>query len=226
MSLFDALHALLRNLPFGLDDIDRINASYLLWERNGLPADGRVVDLWTYCFVWRYLIIKFTKDEGLDEVDMDVLLGRIYEKITDRRTAIRNNDRYASWVSVVCRHQFINYLRTKRPEHVRGLSLEEEQVDEMDDEHNDVLVLYQALVAAIERLPEYLRLVTELRVVHDRTYDEISLLTGKNVVVVRSYVNKALQRLRRDPYFAVFCERHYVEEIEKEGMAGEDRVSV
>ena len=40
MSPFDALHALLRNLPFGIDAIDRVNSVYLAWQRHRRLEDA------------------------------------------------------------------------------------------------------------------------------------------------------------------------------------------
>ncbi len=214
MSPFDALHALLRNLPFGIDDIAQVNDRYLAWYTQRRDTDARVVDLWTYCYVWRYLLIKFTKNEALNEVDMDVLLARIYETVVDRRGMLRHRDRYASWVSVVCHHQFVNYLRARRLELVRDYGKDEEPIVEATDTCTDVFVLYHELDAAIARLPDYLRLIAELRVMHDRSYEDISFLTDKSVVVVRSYVNKALLRLRNDAHFACFCALHYDDELD------------
>ncbi|MEZ4700548.1 MAG: sigma-70 family RNA polymerase sigma factor [Rhodothermales bacterium] len=225
MSSFDALHALKRNLPFAIDDIDRVNALYADWLRHRRPADIRVIDLWTYCFVWRYLLTKFLRDPSLNEVDLDSLLGRIYEQVVDKRHSLQNRDRYASWVSVVCHNQYVNYRRLTHPEMIRGLPPETALVEEPAIQHDDVLVLYRALTAAIGRLPEYLRDVCELKVVHGRTYEEIGRLTEKNIVVVRSYINRSLQRLRADPDFVLFCRHHFDEESANEGTHRPRRLS-
>jgi DNA-directed RNA polymerase specialized sigma24 family protein len=161
----------------------------------------------------------------LDYVELDALLARIYEQVVTKRHTLRTNERYASWVSVVCHNLFVNYVRSGRPVLIHGLrgaslmSLPKEEAEE------DVVVLFRAITSAIERLPGYLRPIAELRLVHERSYEEIAFLLDKNVVVVRSYVNKALNRLRQDPYFMAFCRIHYEEELERVATASGSSVS-
>ncbi len=219
MPAFHALYALKRRLPFPLDAIDQVNALYRRWLHLGVQDDVRLVDLWTYCFIWRYLLIKFARDPALNEVDLDVQLGKIYEQIVGKRHTILNLDGYASWVSVVCHHQHVNYLRTYHPESV-PFTLSYDTPEDPPEPDVDAVVLFKSIMAAIGRLPEYLRDIAELRVMHELSYEDIARLTGKNVVVVRSYANKSLQRLRCDPDFLGFCRFNFDEEIGREGMSG------
>jgi Sigma-70, region 4 len=224
MPAFHALHALKRRLPFPLDAIDQVNALYRRWLNLRAQEDIRIVDLWTYCFIWRYLLIKFARDPALNEVDLDVQLGKIYEQVVGKRHTIQNLDGYASWVSVVCHNQHINYLRAHRPETVPFTHTFDTPLDPLEPDV-DAVVLFRAIMAAIGRLPDYLGAVAELRVIHERTYEEIALQTGKNVVVVRSYANKALQRLRSDPDFLSFYRLNFDEYMKQEGISGEPSVS-
>jgi len=208
------LEKLTAHLPFHLDDIPRINETYRNWMTDGRRETLKIVDIWTYCFVWRNLLVKFARSPDLDPADFDLLVAKIYERIVERRHTIRDHRSYANWVSVVCRNLFINHVRSPRksvPLHdyqVVGLVAEPEE-----DAGDDVLILIQALESAIQRLPEYLREIAQLRIVGHLTYEEIRVKTGKKIEVVRSYVNKALQRLRDDEQLALFVRREYREDL-------------
>lgn len=207
------LDKLVNHLPFHIDNVKSANAAYLTWLKTREKEAQKIVDLWTYCFVWRNLLIKFSRSANLDPADFDLIVANTFERIIKRRHTIRNHQRYASWVSVVCRNQFVNHVRSSR----KNLHLSELQsaglVAEPEEIDDDVLVLIQVLEQAIQRLPEYLREVALLRVLGHLTYDEIMDRTGKKIEVVRSYVNKALQRLRKDEKLALFIKREYYEDL-------------
>ncbi len=206
------LDKLVIHLPFHIDNIKSANEAYLTWLKTGERDAQKIVDLWTYCFVWRNLLVKFSRSSDLDPADFDLLVANTFERIVKRRHTIRSHHRYASWVSVVCRNQFVNHVRSSK----KNLRLNELQsaglVSEPEELNDDVMVLIQILEQAIQRLPEYLREVALLRILGHLTYDEIMDRTGKKIEVVRSYVNKALQRLRKDEKLALFVKREYYED--------------
>lgn len=206
------LDKLVIHLPFHIDNIKSANEAYLTWLKTGERDAQKIVDLWTYCFVWRNLLVKFSRSSDLDPADFDLLVANTFERIVKRRHTIRAHHRYASWVSVVCRNQFVNHVRSSK----KNLRLNELQasglVSEPEELNDDVMVLIQVLEQAIQRLPEYLREVALLRILGHLTYDEIMDRTGKKIEVVRSYVNKALQRLRKDEKLALFVKQEYYED--------------
>lgn len=106
------LEQLLSRLPFHLDDLIRANAVYETWMKHRKIEDQHIIDLWTYCFIWRNLLVKFSRNPDLRASDFDMLVARVYERIMERRYTVRDETRYANWVSVVCRNFFVNYLRT------------------------------------------------------------------------------------------------------------------
>ncbi len=73
-------------------------------------------------------------------------------------------------------------------------------------EARDASVIYRSIRAAIEALPDYLREVARMRLLENRSYRTIREETGKSLQTLRSYVNKALIRLRRNPRLLLLLE--------------------
>ncbi len=126
-SSFESLDELVATLPFHLDDIPSINATYLHWHASGDAHEREVIQLWTYCFIRRYFLVKFIQEASWSAVDLDMLIETAFRKTEAREAQIREPSRYASWVSVVCKNTFRNYLRSRRHhipiEHAPSLSL-------------------------------------------------------------------------------------------------------
>ncbi|MEM8483960.1 MAG: sigma-70 family RNA polymerase sigma factor [Bacteroidota bacterium] len=209
------LEALLARLPFELDDVQSANATFQNWVAHGRHQDRVAVDIWTYCYVWRNLITKFSRSSDLDNADFDMLVARVFERIVDRRHTIRDNSRYASWVSVICRNFFVNHLRAHKKSSVTNPADFTCATDEPVAFDDDLMVLHQVLQSAIARLPRYLQSVVEMRLFQHKSYDEISTLTGKSVEVIRSYVNKAVKRLREDRLLRRLIKRDFREDIDR-----------
>ena len=103
------LEKLLERLPFHLDDIEKANRYYERWQQTENREDRKIIDLWTYCFVWRGLLLKFSSHSKANDSDFDMVVAEVYERVVDRRHTLREKSKYASWVSVICRNVFINY---------------------------------------------------------------------------------------------------------------------
>ena len=43
-----------RHLPFSLDDVSAVNRTFVRWLDKRRRRDGRLIQLWTYCYVHRY----------------------------------------------------------------------------------------------------------------------------------------------------------------------------
>lgn len=210
------LEQLLAHLPFHIDDMPRANAAYRAWMKYDRAEDQRVVDLWTYCFVWRNLIVKFTRNADLNPSDFDLLVTQIFERIVSQRYTVRDDAKYTNWVSVICRNSFVNYLRgLKRNQPVENMDLMAAE-DEPIRHYEDFIVLNQMLNSAISRLPAYLQHVVRQRLMSQRSYEDISEEMGKSVDVVRSYFNKAMNKLRSDVQFRALIKKEFREDIENE----------
>ena len=103
------------------------------------------IDLWSYCFIRRYFLIKFSRDARFNSpADMDEVITQAYIKVQDRRATVSDAGRYASWVSVVCKNVFLNYLR--RVHHLVSIDEEAAPIAESDSQEplHDVGMLYVA----------------------------------------------------------------------------------
>lgn len=203
---FASLDAIAARLPFHLDNIEQVNLTFYHWYRQQRADAKRNVDLWTYCYTTRYFLIKFIQQPPYRPSDVDDVIERSYRKIDKHRIHIVDPSRYAQWVSVICKHTYINYLRSRR----RLVLLEEGgrgiPALEMSLAHIDRAILLTALQGATDRLPDYLREVARLRFIEGCSYEEMGRRTEKPLPTLRSYVNKALIRFRADPQLMVFFE--------------------
>lgn len=203
---FESLDALAASLPFHVDDVASINETYARWRRARDPADHHVVQLWTYCFIRRYFLVKFVQETAYGAADLDELIDKTFLKVERSETQVRRPGRYASWVSVVCKNTFRNYIRRRR----KSLSIEDGSapplVSEVPPVYNDVGLAHQALLRAIERLPPYLRTCARLRFLDGLSYQEISERTEYPLPRIRAYVYKAVKRLREDEVLLAYFE--------------------
>lgn len=199
---FAAIRSLARELPFDLDDTDAAAAAYGRW-RAGEPTQKRHAELWAYLYAWRYFAAKFLREPNRPATDQDVLVSTAFGRIVAHFDAVRDPARFAAWVSVVCKNTFRNYLR--RPPTTTPLSdeaaeaLADDDTAEATDETLDAPHLRRVLDAAFAALPDYLREVARRRLVQNEPYEDISAALGKPVPILRSYVNKTVERFRADP---------------------------
>lgn len=196
----ESLRTLTSRLPFALDEVEQANEAFRRWRVQGDDEALQEVQLWTYCFVRRYYLMKFARRRSARIADFDMLVDRTFRKVVDQHGGIEQPDRYASWVSVVCKHTYINYLN-RGPDH-HSLDAAREEGRQGPATHtpvyDDAGALYRALQQAIGRLPSYLREVAQLRFVEHEGYPEIAGATGLKLPTVRTYVHRALKQLRRD----------------------------
>ena len=208
MSLFPAFHSLdsvASCLPFRLDEVEQANNAFLCWHKHRQAEAKRIVDIWTYCFVWHYFLLKFRRRSGSVPADVERVVEEAYLRVKRNQSTIKETNRYASWVSVVCKNVYLNYLRSSceyRPLHTAQQNAF--LVAEPDWLCHDFRMMLRALQRAIERLPSYLAEVARLRFVRDCSYPEMHEVTGKDLPILRSYVHKARTRLQKDPTLIIY----------------------
>ena len=212
------LEQLVSRLPFQLDDLFRANATFKEWVKHGRSEDQNVIDLWTYCFVWRNLLVKFSRNADLNASDFDMLVASVFERIIERRYTVRDETRYTNWVSVICRNYFVNYLRRLK----KSLPVDDPSTVAVIDEpavfEDDIVILRQVVNSAIARLPRYLQQVVQMRLMEQMSYEDIAGQLNKKIEVVRSYFNKAMKKLREDKVLQKQIKRDFREDIQNEGM--------
>ncbi len=201
------LQTVIDRLPFSVDDTGAANDAFRRWMEGDDPDAKRTTDLWTYCYVSRYFLSKSTKGTFKNTSDVDELITRAYRKVQDNRDGVRNPDRYANWVSVICKNTLLNY--TRRDQFTESIEQEEGPTLTSDEEHlvADVGFVREAFDEAIERLPRYLQEPARLYFLEGQEFEEISKVIDKPVATVRTYKHKAVKKLRTDDRL-----REYVEQ--------------
>jgi len=202
---FRSLAAVASRLPFHLNETKKVNATFRHWRRDDDDEAKYHVDLWTYCFIRRYFLIKFTRDELYNNAaDMDALIEQAYVKVEDHQASVSDTTRYASWVSVVCKHAYLNYRRNVPPvvsiDQDDGLHL---QGDSLEALHDAAMVhegLRHQAPAGVE--------IAYLRFIENASYQDIARRMDKPLPIVRSYVNKAMVKLRSAPVFLAYLGRN------------------
>lgn len=192
------LRSVLEQIPFDLDDTDAVNDAFKQWSEDDSEAAKRNVDLWTYCYIWRYFLSKSARGSVDDPSDVDDLIARAYKKVEDGRTDIRRAGRYASWVSVICKNTFLNYARRDRVSQSIDADEGPELRADPDGPFDDVGYVRQAFEEAIHRLPTYLQETARLYFLENKSFKEVAEVIGKTVATVRTYKYKAVKRLRDD----------------------------
>lgn len=210
-SVFRPVDAVAKHLPFHIDDTDKVNAAFTRWRTHGDREARRIADLWTYCFIRRYFTTKYLQNSIENVAELDALVAKAYRKIAEYRPKIDDCGRYASWVSVVCKNTFLNFLRTQRTfisvdkQELKGSGVFLKTPPPSIDP--DAARLSDTLQDAIRSLPTFLQQTAFLYFVEGYTYQEVSDMTGKSLPTVRAYVNKAVHSFRDDPKLVALLER-------------------
>ncbi len=194
-----SLEVLASSLPFRLDEAERVNEAFSSYMSSGLKQQKVLIDLWTYCFVRRYFLIKFLKETAFRSSELDHIVEKTYQKVERSRGGIDSYDRYAQWVSVVCRNTYINFVTRRHS--ITGLEhlpSDPPDVPSKNDLEDNVAGVHVALVRATESLPEFLQPTARMKFIEGLSYEEISRIIGKRVPTVRSYIHKICARFRKD----------------------------
>jgi len=190
------------HLPFHLDETEQANAAFRRWRQHDDEEARRIVDLWTYCYVFRYFLYKRARATSRDtSADVEALIEEAFLKVQEHLDAVSDATRYAHWVSVVCKRTYLNYRRTQ----LATVSVDQKggpvlAVDAPDVLHDPSLAR-TAVREAIGRLPPYLRETARLRLLEGCSYEEIHKRTGKPIPSIRTFVSKALVKIRTDEAF-------------------------
>jgi RNA polymerase sigma factor (sigma-70 family) len=199
---FSTIDRLAERLPFRIDDSDAVNKLYDETRRNPDPRRLELIEIWTYCYIWRYFLWKHVQNESSSVGEFEASVSEAF------RRAWMGKDRvsvsYASWISVVCRNTFLTYARrlntvTALDDRTTELLQSEVPVREHDPE-----MLRWAIAEAIERLPAHLCECARLHFLENLDYDEMARLTGRSPATLRAYVHKSLKKLREDPWLKEF----------------------
>lgn len=198
-SPLDKISELARRLPFDVDDSPAVNAVFSRWHGMANPEDEKLIDLWTYCFVYRYFSWKYLQKHITRVPDFETLLTETYQRVIEKRNSLDPSARYASWVSVVCLNEFRSYLRqSHRLRFVDDDHFDRIAADPMYQVFRDPAALRPAIEAAINRLPEYLVDAARARFLQQLDYDEIQQILPHDGPTLRAYCHKARRMMSED----------------------------
>lgn len=203
----NTLHSIAARLPFHLDDHPQVNILFMRLRQHQQTQDKHTIDLWTYCYIYRYFLMKLTTSHNAQPTHLDKLVANAFADVQKNASHIRQPDHYTGWVSTICKHRFVNYLRTRKS----TLSLEDDTLTVTFEENyvaeaHDTPIVYQTICTAINALPEFLRDITRMRLLEQKSYKEIASLTGHSSSILRSYMSKATRKLRQDPRLRAMLE--------------------
>lgn len=202
------LDTLASHLPFSLDETEQVNETYARYATAPCAPDARLVDLWTYCYIRRYFLIKFIRESAFRSAELEQVVERTYRKVENRRHQLEQQDRYAQWVSVVCRNTFYNFVsRRKRITALDNVPEPPVEMPEVELEV-DAGAVFVALTSAIETLPNFLQATARMRFVENLSYEEIARIIGKRVPTVRAYIHKICSRFRKDRELSAWADRY------------------
>ncbi len=197
-------------LPFAIDESHRVNETFAAYMHAARREDKKLVDLWTYCYVRRYFLIKFIKESRFRASELDQLVERTYKKVESSRHAITHHDRYAQWVSVVCRNTFVNFVARRKKviglESRHDVALPPEKANDLDV---NAAAIHLSLLQAISDLPPFLRSTARMRFVENLSNEEIGRIIGKRSATVRAYVHKICTRFRKNAELQAWAEQLY-----------------
>lgn len=202
-----SLDALACRLPFAIDESDRVNEAFASYMLTRDQTHKRIVDLWTYCYVRRYFLIKFLRDPRFRASELDLVVEKTYRKVEDAHHSVERHDRYAQWVSVVCRNTFVNFVSRRQP--LTGLDDFVHPSEEMDramDLDVNAGMIHAALLRAIAALPVFLQATARMRFVENLSNEEIGRIVGKRSSTIRAYVHKINKRFRADPELCAWAD--------------------
>lgn len=195
------LDDLVRRLPFRLDALDEVGALFERWLARPGEGDEYLLTLWTYCYVRRYFLVRFAREPSFTGGDLEEVVELTYRRIEENKRQIRSPVRYARWVVVVCRNTYFSFV-SHRPERlsIDRIAEPEADVDDLETWHEGA-GLRSALVAAVDRLPSFLRPYATLKFLEGLEYETVAVRMARDVPTVRTYVHRAVMRLRKDRRF-------------------------
>jgi RNA polymerase sigma factor (sigma-70 family) len=139
----------------------------------------------------------------------DVLQDVFYELINSYRI-MRPVEQMASWMFTVARNKITDRFRKKKPESLEGyFAVREDEGERLDiadflpangtsaDREMMREVISDALISALEELPEEQRAVFVLHEIEEKSFKEIEEITGASINTLLSRKRYAVLHLRK-----------------------------
>ncbi len=95
-------------LPFHLDDTAEVNATFRRWKQHHAAADKYLIDIWTYCFIYRFFLARHTASDGDTPSGFDEFFTIVWTLLHQNLGRVCQVG-YANWVAVICRNTFASF---------------------------------------------------------------------------------------------------------------------
>ncbi len=188
------LNAIAERLPFAVDDYSAAGAAFARWRESEHHADLQTVEIWTYCYTYRYFYTKFARERTGGVSDLDAAIDKAYLRVLTHLDSVRDPLKFAHFVSVICKRTLLNHRarRKETTEVTEGMA----PTGFAEARDYDRRLVRHVLACAIQALPEAIRDIARMRLLDGMEYEAIAEETGRPTPTVRTYVSKALTRLR------------------------------
>lgn len=195
-----------KHLPFAPDDFKAANALFVRWKVHAQPADKRLVDIWTYCYIRRYFTAKFVRYTFLPATDLDAVISKADGYVRNQINAVKDAEKFAAWLSVVCKNVFIRYFEQHKSRTYASIDqVPEAYFSEPPAYASELEILQKMVEASISKLAPALQEIARLRILQHKEYGEIAEIIGKDVSTIRTYFHKITTALRKDETLLALC---------------------
>ena len=157
----------------------------------------------------RSRLLNFIRKRVANDEEAEDILQDVFFQFVEAYRAIESIERVTSWLFTVARNKITDRYRKKKPEPLRRniaqrdpdeekLMLEDILPDVTHDQDDELMraVIMNAVDEALEELPEAQRQVFVWHEFEDKSFKEISALTGDSVNTLLSRKRYAILHLR------------------------------
>lgn len=186
----------------GVDDLSIVHSRFSAWLENRRRDDYDWVLTWVYAWTRRYFLRKFVEGRLRSTADAEKLMEEVFFQVHEKHATVREPNRFAAWVSVICKYRFLNHIRSSNHHETADEIIMEtlgsgEEIERDILEQIDVQAVFENLLSArMDELPDYVRTVIHKKIWEDKSYEEISRETQYPIETVRSYFARGLKLLR------------------------------
>jgi len=173
-------------------------------------ADRREIEIANTVQKERKRLLNFIRQRVPDRDDAEDILQDVFVQFTQAYRKIESIERVTAWLFRVTRNKIADLYRKKKPEafsNMRSRDAEDEEALSLEDilpnmniDPEDSMmrdVIWEALEAALEEMPENQRDVFVMHEFEDISFREMSEMTGESINTLLSRKRYAVQFLRK-----------------------------
>ncbi len=201
---------LLKAIDYQLDNIDLVNSKFKDWRKSESKNCQEWVITWVYCWTSRYFLTKYVSGSIIATSDTDRLIDEVFFTFYEKYISIKDDSSFAQWISVICKHRFLNYLQRHQKDRFIVAFHEELCIEEnFEDDFIQILdtdkFFYSLIDQELSNLPDYIKHVVRKKIWEGKSYDQIAIETQNEVKTVRAYFCRGLKLLRQSDKLQVLA---------------------